>query len=121
MFLAASLLTQALLALSITGSPVEVRNSPITIPLTRRLNFFNNTTNLLQHDKARIAALRNYNIHGRRADMVPVSYNYYGYNIAVGVGSPPTTSCASTPAARSRGSKMTHMCKPTPVSTLVGL
>ncbi|KAG2364300.1 aspartic peptidase domain-containing protein [Suillus spraguei] len=91
MFLAASLLTQALLTLSITGSPVEVRNSPITIPLTRRLNFSNGTINLLQHDKARVAAFMNYNTHGRRADIVPVSCFYHGYTIAVGIGSPPTT------------------------------
>ncbi|KAG2370266.1 aspartic peptidase domain-containing protein [Suillus spraguei] len=90
MFLAAPLLTQVLLALSTTGSPVEVRNSPIAIPLTRRLNFSNGTINLLQHDKARVAALRNYNTHGRRADIIPVSSFYFGYQIAVGIGSPPT-------------------------------
>ncbi|KAG2358387.1 hypothetical protein BDR07DRAFT_1489523 [Suillus spraguei] len=89
MFLA-TLLTQALLALSITGSPVEVRNSPITIPLTRRLNFSNGTINLLQHDESRVAAFRNYNAHDRGAD-IPVTCCYYGYTIAVGIGSPPTT------------------------------
>ncbi|KAG2365178.1 hypothetical protein BDR07DRAFT_1470528 [Suillus spraguei] len=59
MFLAASLLTH-LLASSIMGSPIEVRNSLITIPLTKRLKFSNGTINLSQHDKARMAAFRNY-------------------------------------------------------------
>ncbi|KAG2362602.1 aspartic peptidase domain-containing protein [Suillus spraguei] len=94
MLLAASLLTQVLLALSITGSPVEVRNSLITVPLTRRLKFSNGTINLSQHEKARMAAFGNYNIHGRRDDVIdvtPVSSVYYRYTIAVGIGSPPTT------------------------------
>ncbi|KAG2365298.1 aspartic peptidase domain-containing protein [Suillus spraguei] len=51
MFLTISFLT-LLLALSITGSPVEVRDSPIILPLTRRLNSSNGTINLVQHDKA---------------------------------------------------------------------
>ncbi|KAG2354842.1 aspartic peptidase domain-containing protein [Suillus spraguei] len=92
MSLAVSLLTQALLVLSITGSPFEVRNSPITvIPLTSRLNFSNGAINLLQHDKARVAAFGNYNTYGRPADIIPLLCYYYGYTIAVGTGSPPTT------------------------------
>ncbi|KAG2358808.1 aspartic peptidase domain-containing protein [Suillus spraguei] len=56
MFSVASLL--ALLALSVTGSPVEVRNSFITVPMTRRLTF-SNVTDILRHDEARVAALGN--------------------------------------------------------------
>ncbi|KAG2361468.1 aspartic peptidase domain-containing protein [Suillus spraguei] len=91
MFLAASLFTQALLALSITGSPVEVRNSPITLPLTRRLNLFNRTINL-QHDKARVAAPKGRNTHDRRAGIsIPVKSSCLDYTVAVNIGSPPTT------------------------------
>ncbi|KAG2365553.1 acid protease [Suillus spraguei] len=88
MFLFASLLA-LLLALSITGSPVEVRNSPI-IPLTRRLNFSNATIDLVQHDKARVAAFGDYHTHGRRAESIPVLFSRLKYTVALGVGSPPT-------------------------------
>ncbi|KAG2357795.1 aspartic peptidase domain-containing protein [Suillus spraguei] len=81
MCLAASLSILSL-ALSITGSPVEVRNSLVTIPLTRRLNFSNGTIDFLQHDKARLAAFRGYNMHDRRADnSIPVK--------TIGIGNPP--------------------------------
>ncbi|KAG2354813.1 aspartic proteinase [Suillus spraguei] len=88
MFLIASLLT-LFLALSITGSPVvEVRNS---LPLVRRLNFSNGTIDLLQRDKARVAAFRDYDTHGRRADSVPVQSTFANYHAQVGIGEPPTT------------------------------
>ncbi|KAG2065977.1 acid protease, partial [Suillus decipiens] len=61
----------ALLAFSVTGSPVEVRNSLITLPMTRRLAF-SNITDLLRHDEARLAAFGEYSMHGRRdADTAP--------------------------------------------------
>ncbi|KAG2067665.1 family A1 protease [Suillus decipiens] len=61
----------ALLALSVTGSPVEVRNSPITLPITRRLAF-SNITDLLRRDEARLAVFGEYSTHGRRdADRTP--------------------------------------------------
>ncbi|KAG2364362.1 aspartic peptidase domain-containing protein [Suillus spraguei] len=81
MCLAASLSILSL-ALSITGSPVEVRNSLVTIPLTRRLNFSNGTIDFLQHDKARLAAFRGYNMHDRL---------FFDYRVQVGIGNPPTT------------------------------
>ncbi|KAG2067514.1 aspartic proteinase [Suillus decipiens] len=89
MFPAASLFT-LFLALSTTGSPVEVRNSPITIPIVRRLNFSDGTINLLQHDKARAAAFINPNTggHARRTIVIPY---VAGYIAAVGIGSPPKT------------------------------
>ncbi|KAG2352394.1 aspartic proteinase [Suillus spraguei] len=90
MFLMVSLLI-LLLALSITGSPVEVRNFPIIIPLTRRLNVSNGTIDLVQHDKAHVAAFTDYNRHGRRAS-VPMLHAPTGkYVVKFGVGSPPTT------------------------------
>ncbi|KAG2363356.1 aspartic peptidase domain-containing protein, partial [Suillus spraguei] len=79
MFLAASLLTQVLLASSIMGSPLK------------RLKFSNGTINLSQHDKARMAAFSDYNTRRQYIDIIPASNVYYGYDIAVNVGSPPTT------------------------------
>ncbi|KAG2352737.1 aspartic peptidase domain-containing protein [Suillus spraguei] len=91
MFLCAPLLA-LLLALSITGSPVEVRNSPIDHPLARRLDFSNGTIDLMQHDKARVAASREYHTHGRRAENIPVVLAGEGkYVAALAVGSPVTT------------------------------
>ncbi|KAG2362658.1 aspartic peptidase domain-containing protein [Suillus spraguei] len=86
MFFAASLLT--LLPLSITVSPVEVRSSHITLPMTRRLKF-SNFTELLQHDEARVAAFGDYSMHGRRAH-VPLTNFHWGYTVAVGIGVPLT-------------------------------
>ncbi|KAG2063850.1 hypothetical protein BDR04DRAFT_1163241 [Suillus decipiens] len=57
----------AFLAFSVTGSPIEVHNSPITLPITRR-PVFSNVTNLLQHDEACLAAF------GESAHMVDVIF-----------------------------------------------
>ncbi|KAG1789998.1 aspartic peptidase domain-containing protein [Suillus plorans] len=92
MFSVASLLTIILLALSTTGSPVEVSNSPITLPIARRLSALNGTINLLEQDRARAAALR---LKGQNLKNgghgVPIANVATGYYIAVGIGSPPTT------------------------------
>ncbi|KAG2361552.1 aspartic peptidase domain-containing protein [Suillus spraguei] len=90
MFLIVSFLT-LLLALLITGLPVEVRNCTIILPLTRRLNFSNGTINLVQHDKGRVAASRDYNTHGRRAENIPMPFSRGRYIVALDVGNPPTT------------------------------
>ncbi|KAG2140216.1 aspartic peptidase domain-containing protein [Suillus bovinus] len=90
MFSAASLLTIISLALSIIGSFVEVNNSPITLPIARRLNVSNGTINLLQQDKARLAAFKDQSLkhdgHG-----TPAANVGNGYYIAVGIGNPATT------------------------------
>ncbi|KAG2341554.1 acid protease [Suillus weaverae] len=86
MFPAASLLTTLLLALSIAGSLIEVDISPITLPIARRLNVSKGTTNLLQSDKARVAALK-----GSQTSSIPVINDAIGYIAAVGVGSPAKT------------------------------
>ncbi|KAG1769317.1 aspartic peptidase domain-containing protein [Suillus placidus] len=86
MFPAVSLLTTLLLALSIAGSLVEVDTSPITLPIARRLNVSKGTTNLLQSDKARVAALK-----GSQTGSIPVINDAAGYIAAVGVGSPAKT------------------------------
>ncbi|KAG2072515.1 acid protease [Suillus decipiens] len=87
MFPAASLLTLLLLALSITGSPVEVRNSPVTLPIVGRLNYANGTTSLLQHDRSRAAALRDSRTHDHAGS--PVTNTGGGYIAVVDIGSPP--------------------------------
>ncbi|KAG2365517.1 acid protease, partial [Suillus spraguei] len=79
----------AFLALSITGSPVEVRNSRITLPMTRRLKF-SNGTNLMQQDEARLAAFRDYSTNGKRAHVI-LENDYYSYIVSVGIGDPPTS------------------------------
>ncbi|KAG2367543.1 family A1 protease [Suillus spraguei] len=85
MFSAASSLT--LLALSITGSPVEVRNSRITLPMARRLKF-SNGTKLVQQDEARLAAFKDYSTNGRCAHL-PLANDYLNYIVSVGIGDPP--------------------------------
>ncbi|KAG2065547.1 acid protease [Suillus decipiens] len=88
----------ALQAFSVTGLPVEVRDSPVTLPMTRRLTF-SNITDLLRHDEARLAAFGEYSTHGRRdADdslfpVVPLSHAnlgnaFTGYTVSVGIGNP---------------------------------
>ncbi|KAG2362071.1 aspartic peptidase A1 [Suillus spraguei] len=86
MFSTVPLLT--LLALSVTGSPVEVRNSRITLPITRRLKF-SNGTNQVQHNEARVGAFRDNSTHGRRDDIF-LANEKWGYIISVGIGYPPT-------------------------------
>ncbi|KAG2368403.1 aspartic peptidase domain-containing protein [Suillus spraguei] len=81
MFIVVFLLT-LFLAFSITGSSVEVRNSTITLPLTRRLNFSDSTIDFLQRDRARVAVFRGYNTHGRRA---AVKSTFLDYRVAVGI------------------------------------
>jgi len=97
-----TILTALLLALSVAANPiVQVRNSPITLPLSRRINT-TSIHNLLQHDLNRAKALkaRSKAIHGgeltaEEAAIVnqPVDNQVVQYIATVGVGSPATT-CA---------------------------
>jgi cathepsin E len=89
-----SLLPVLLLCSVVSTTPIVVRNSPVRLPLTRRLN----TTwlgNLLQHDQARARALRaRVDISLSSAAIVgdePVDNQLFTYVAAIGVGSPPTT------------------------------
>src|SRR5882757_3592424 len=93
MFPFASLLTTLLLAMSIAASPVEVRDSPVTLPMARKLNLQGGTVNLLQHDPARATALKDRATSGvdRRATSIAVINEAVSYIAEVGVGSPPTT------------------------------
>ncbi|KAG2074751.1 acid protease [Suillus decipiens] len=97
MFSVGSLFLLALLAFSAMGSPVEVRNSPITLPMTRRLAF-SNMTDLLRHDEARLAAFTEYSTHDRRINYhiglssAELSTTHeWGYTVRVGIGYPFTT------------------------------
>ncbi|KAG1904485.1 aspartic peptidase domain-containing protein [Suillus fuscotomentosus] len=93
MFPAASLLTIIFLALSIAGSPVEIDNSPITLPIARRLNVSDGPINLLQQDKARLTAFKDnsFSTQGGRTGSTPVTNAAVTYLIEVGIGSPATT------------------------------
>ncbi|KAG2364840.1 aspartic peptidase domain-containing protein [Suillus spraguei] len=87
MFSVVSLL--ALLASSVTGSPVEVRNSLITLPMRRT---FSNVTDILRHDEARMTAFREYSTHDPRTSAdVPLTNIAMAYTVAVNVGNPPVT------------------------------
>ncbi|KAG1885554.1 aspartic peptidase domain-containing protein [Suillus subluteus] len=87
MFSVASLLIIILLALSIAASPFEIRDSLITLPISRRLNVSDGPIKLLQHDQARVAALK----AGHHPGSPPVTNVVVNYIAKVGVGSPPTT------------------------------
>ncbi|KIM47467.1 hypothetical protein M413DRAFT_439126 [Hebeloma cylindrosporum] len=52
-----TLLTTLLLALSVAANPVLVNRSPVTLPISRRLNL-TSIHNLVRHDQARAKALR---------------------------------------------------------------
>ncbi|OJA19120.1 hypothetical protein AZE42_02137 [Rhizopogon vesiculosus] len=89
----ASSFTTLLLALSIAATPLEVRNSPITLPIARRLNVSGGTINLLQHDRARAAAFKGRPASGirRQSDSISAINAGLFYTAKVGVGSPVTT------------------------------
>lgn len=95
----ATLLTTLLLALSVTANPiVQVRNSRITLPLSRRVNT-TSVHNLLQHDlnrvkalKARAKAIQGGELTFDEAAIInePVDNQAVTYIASVGVGSPAT-------------------------------
>ncbi|KAG2071241.1 aspartic peptidase A1 [Suillus decipiens] len=89
MFLA---LLTFLLVFSITGSPVKANNSPISVPLTSRLHFSNNgTNNLLERDRARVKALRDPSMRGKRLADGTLRNEELAYSLAVDIGKPPKT------------------------------
>jgi len=93
MFPFTSLSTTLLLALLAAASPVEVRDSPVTLPIARKLNLEGGITNVLQHDRARAAAFkeRPQGSIDRRSGSIPVLNYPFVYTAKVGVGSPATT------------------------------
>ncbi|KAJ6606850.1 aspartic peptidase A1 [Mycena sp. CBHHK59/15] len=87
------LLATLLLALSTHASPVLVDVSPVTLPLTRRLNLTGART-LLERDLARVSHLRDRaaaRLAGRAVINEPVDNQAVTYIASVGVGSPATT------------------------------
>ncbi|EGO05010.1 hypothetical protein SERLA73DRAFT_82569 [Serpula lacrymans var. lacrymans S7.3] len=99
MFPTASLLSTIFLALTVAAKPVAVPDSPISLPIARRLNTSGGAINLLQHDQARAAALRDRaeaissGKMSRRAAAasIPVINEATSYIAQVGVGNPATT------------------------------
>jgi cathepsin E len=96
----ASLVTIVLLALSAAATPlVQVRHSPITLPLSRRVNT-TSVHNLLRHDVRRAKLLkaraeahhRGESLRPDAASVVnqPLDNQAVSYIASVGVGSPPT-------------------------------
>lgn len=55
-----SLLATLVLALVVTANPVVIRDSPVTLPLVRRLNANGTAFNLLARDQARVSGLRSF-------------------------------------------------------------
>ena len=88
--LSASLLTILILALSIAASPVEVRNSLVTLPIARRLNTSNGTINILQQDQARVDALKDRFASplDRRDFEKPILNEGLMYTVTVSIGNP---------------------------------
>ena len=90
----AFLVTTLFIALSIVASPVDVPNSVITLPITRRLNTSNETINISEHDRARAAALMGISAspldpRGKNMPIINVAFNYVA-NVAIGL---PSHSC----------------------------
>ncbi|KAG6840770.1 hypothetical protein C0991_004555 [Blastosporella zonata] len=95
MFPASSLLTTIVLALAVSANPIVVSDSPVTLPLARRLNT-TSVHNLIRHDLARAKYLR---ARGQRlkfdADATvikePVDNQAVSYIASIGVGNPAKT------------------------------
>jgi hypothetical protein len=91
-----TLLTTLLLALSVAANPVLVNRSPVTLPLSRRVNL-TSVHNLLRHDQARAKALKARaaakatGLHTLAVINEPVDNQAVTYIASVGIGSPPTT------------------------------
>ncbi|KAG6871372.1 hypothetical protein C0995_005347, partial [Termitomyces sp. Mi166 len=96
MFAASSLLATLLLALAVSANPLVVRDSPVKLPLARRLNV-TSVHNLVRHDLARAKHLRTRGealSKGFSQDAVineSVDNQAVSYIASIGVGSPATT------------------------------
>src|SRR6267154_2825039 len=85
----AFLVTTLFMALSIAASPVDVRNSVIILPITRRLNTSNATINILEHDRARAAALKGISASPLdRRSSIPIVNGAFNYIASVDIGHP---------------------------------
>ena len=94
-----TILTALLLALTVAADlAVQVRNSPITLPFSKRINI-TSTRNLLQNDRKRAMALKapakaiqgdELTVEETAIVNQPVEDQVVRYIASVGVGSPPT-------------------------------
>lgn len=90
-----TLLTTLLLALSVAANPVLVDRSPVTLPISRRLNL-TSVHNLVRHDQARAKALKlkgsaRSGLDSRAVISEQVDNQAVTYVASIGVGSPATT------------------------------
>ncbi|KAF5385370.1 hypothetical protein D9615_001228 [Tricholomella constricta] len=92
-----SMLSTLLLALAVSANPIVIRDSPVTLPLARRLNV-TSIHNLVRHDVARAKALRargevkvSGDFHVDAIINEQVDNQAVTYIASVGVGSPPTS------------------------------
>ncbi|KAF9486586.1 aspartic protease [Pholiota conissans] len=89
-----TLLTTLLLALSVAANPVLVDRSPVTLPISRRLNL-TSVHNLVRHDQNRAKALKlkgsSKGLGSRAVVNEAVDNQAVTYVASVGVGSPATT------------------------------
>lgn len=98
-----ALLTTLLLALSVAANPIhQIRDSRITLPLSRRVNA-TSVHNLLRHDVQRVKAMKarakaalggQLTFHEEAIVNQQVDNQAVTYIASVGVGTPPT-SCTS--------------------------
>jgi cathepsin E len=92
-----ALLTTLFLAFSVAANPVVINKSPVTLPLSRRVNF-TSIHNLVRHDQARAKALKakgaakaaGVTFHNDAVISSPADNQAVVYVATVGVGIPPT-------------------------------
>ncbi|KAG6813705.1 hypothetical protein H0H92_008112 [Tricholoma furcatifolium] len=84
-----TLISLALLSVSLPSSAVQIRDSPVTIPLVRRLQP-DGLRNLVRRDLERVNTL--IDLHSGNVPTKKVTDTGVGYTASVGVGSPPTYS-----------------------------
>jgi cathepsin E len=93
----ATLLTTLFLAFSVAANPVVINRSPVTLPISRRVNF-TSIHNLLRHDQARAKALKakgaakvaGVSFHTDAVISSQADNQAVAYVATVGVGIPPT-------------------------------
>lgn len=91
-----TLLTTLLCSLAIAAKPIVIERSPVTLPLSRRVNA-TGISNLLAHDQSRAKALKRLGVakaagHSQRAVISEsIENRAVSYVAHVGIGSPPTT------------------------------
>jgi len=91
------LLTALLLAFSVAANPVVINRSPVTLPISRRVNL-TSVHNLVRHDQARAKALKakgaakaaGVSFHNDAVISSPADNQAVFYVATVGVGIPPT-------------------------------